>query len=276
MRNRLLYLILLIALSWGAASCAGRQFPEPADAITSHTELLAHMENRSKDVRSARARAVMEYFSRTERVRVRQALVIERPHNLRLETLSPFDTTLSVVVANFRDITLYDLNADAAWVGAPTADNLAALIPLRFTPSDIVSVLLGSPPLDRMNAERGVWKVGWDARRGSWRMFVPAGDGSQLEIFVRHGSWVVSGARELDRHGKVQWEVRTADFKTVSDGTLETEIPTRVRFLMNREGLDVSLTVSDYELNPEVMPEVFELDLEGVPITTLDAPPLAP
>lgn len=270
MRSKFFYLLIIFALAWGAASCGARQIPEPADPITSHEELLAKMEERSEGIRSARARAVMEYFGRTGRVRVRQALVIERPHNLRLETLSPFDTTLSIVVGNFRAITLYDLNTDEVYSGAPTADNLARLIPLRFTPSDIVSVLLGSPPLDRMREERGIWKVGWDTRRGAWRMFVPALDGSQLEIFVRHGSWTISGARELDRQGKVLWEVRTASFQDVVSEGASTEIPTQIRFLMNEEGLDVSLTVSDYELNPEIEPWLFELDLEGLEVQSLD------
>ena len=269
MRN-ILFSILFLSLTFFASACASRQVPEPADPVGSYEELLARMEERSSSIQGARARAVMEYFGREGRVRVRQVLLVQKPHNLRLETLSPFDTTLSVVVSNFRELMLYDLNADQAWAGASTADNLAELIPLRFSPADIVSVLLGNAPMARMREERGIWKIGWDGRRGAWRMFVPGQDGTQLEIFVRHGSWVVAGARELSRRGDVNWEVRTADFVEVQAGDFVTEVPTRVRFLMNEERLDVSLTVSEYELNPELDPALFELDLEGVEVCRLD------
>lgn len=272
MRLRLFSVAILAYFAWSTAACGARQTPMPADVVDSHEELLAHMAARSEEVHSARASAVMDYFGRAGRVRVRQAIVVHRPDRLRLETLSPFDSTLSVVTANQRELAFYDLSNETLQTGAPTADNLARLIPLRFTPGDIVSVLLGSPPLDRMNDEFGIWKLSWDSRRGAWKMYVPAADGHQLEIYVRHGSWVLAGAREVARNGEVLWEVRTADFIRVQSEGVEMEVPTRIRFLMKRENLDVSLTVSNYTLNPELEDWLFELDLPELTPIPMDAP----
>lgn len=251
------FCVLLFAVAMSA--CAARQHPEPADPVADAETLLGHIDERAQRIQSARVRAVMEYFGGDGRVRVRQLVVVQEPGDLRLETMSPFDATLALVVTNEDDLTYYDLGNDLVYVGAPTAENLAKLIPLWLEPADIVDVVLGGVPLGSADHERSRWKVAWDGRANAWRLFGRAREGGNLELLVRHGTWSFAGARETNETGDLKWEIRTADFTTVEDGETSTEVPMRVRFLMESEGLDVSLAISEYELNPELDDLLFEI-----------------
>lgn len=271
MHARHLLLLSVVFFFGTMVGCAAKQTPPPSDPVADAATLFALVQERSEHVQSARARAVMEYFGKGGRVRVRQAVLVQQPGDLRIETLSPFDSTLSVVVANEDEMTFYDLQNEVAYTGRPTAENLAKLVPIHMAPSDIVSVLLGGAPLARIDPDRQHWKMAWDGRANAWRMFVRSSTGGQLELLFRHATWTLAGARENDKKGGLVWEVRTADFRMISDGETQTEVPTRVRFLMPSENVDVSLTVSDYELNPELDELLFELFTPDVELFQLDA-----
>lgn len=262
--------LLVLVLAAALSACAARQHPEPADPVADADTLLAHIAERAERVQSARVRAVMEYFGGDGRVRVRQLVVVREPGDLRLETMSPFDATLALVVTNEDDLTYYDLGNDLVYVGRPNAENLAKLIPLWLEPADIVDVVLGGVPLGSADHARSSWKLTWDGRANAWRLFGRARDGGSLELFVRHGTWSFAGARETTPSGDVKWEIRTADFLSVDDGETTTEVPTRVRFLMASESLDVSLAISEYELNPELDDLLFEVFTPDHDIIRLD------
>lgn len=269
MIKHLLSLVMIALVATALSACGAKQYPEPEDPVRDAETLLANIEQRGAEIQRARVRAVMEYFGAEGRVRVRQTLLVQQPGGLRLETMSPFDSTLALVVSNADELTYYDLANEKVYSGRPTAENLAKLIPLWLAPADIVDVVLGGVPLRRVDHELTSWKLTWDSKRNAWKLFGRGLTGGQLELFVRHGTWSLAGAREVDREGKLQWEIRTADFRTVGDGEVQTEVPSRIRFLMPSESLDVSLNVSEYELNPELdemLFEVFTPDLEIIPL----------
>lgn len=272
MQRTIVSLFCFCAFALVLNACGARQFPMPENGIESTEALIENVHAREDILYSARANAVMEYFGNDGRVRVRQALLVNRPGNFRLETLSPMDSTLAVVVTNDEELTFYDLTDEKAYTGAPTAQNLARLIPLWLSPSQIVSVVLGSVPFDVVNAAPEDWTMAWDGKRNAWRLQAETHDGGRMEFWVRNESWVLAGARASDAKDKTQWEIRTRDFEPVSDGKNATELPTRIRFLMEDEGLDVSLTVRSYEMNPELDDFLFELFLPDVEQVPLDAP----
>ena len=272
MLHRPATLALILLLTATLAACAGRRTPPPDDALEQPEQLFEAMIARLDAVQAVRARAVMEYYGAGGRVRVRQTVLAAQPNLLRIDTLSPFDSTLSVVFANDRELVLYDLPNEAWYTGAPTATNLARLIPVWLSPQDVVSVLLGGPPLDRIVPDASRWTLDWDRRRGAYRFTAPTRGGDTLVLFVTHGAWTVVGAQELDAAERVRWEIRSADFSTVHAGDVATTVPGILRFLMKSENIDVSLNVSSYELNPTLGPTLFQLPVPpGVRVFPLDA-----
>lgn len=272
MQRTIFLLSSLCAFALVMSACGAAQHPMPEPGIQRAEVLIEHVQQREQLLHSARAEAVMEYFGNDGRVRVRQALLARRPGNFRLETLSPMDSTLAVVVTNDTELTYYDLADEKAYTGAPTAQNLARLIPLWLSPAQIVHVVLGSVPFDVVDAAPDAWSVAWDGKKNAWRLDADTLDGGTMQFWVRNESWVLAGARARDSSDNVLWEIRTADFERVSDGENDTELPKRIRFLMNDEDLDVSLTVKRYEINPDLGEYLFELFVPDVEQIPLDAP----
>lgn len=272
MHRTILSVFFLGAFALALNACGARQFPMPEHPVESTEALIEKVQDREDILYSARANAVMEYFGNDGRVRVRQALLVRRPGNFRLETLSPMDSTLAVVVTNDEALTFYDLADEKAYVGEPTAQNLARLIPLWLSPSQIVQVMLGSVPFNVIDTTPEDWTMAWDGKKNAWCLRTETHDGGRMEFWVRNESWVLAGARASNAKGKTQWEIRTRDFERVTDGESETELPTRIRFLMEDEGLDVSLTVRSYEMNPALDDYLFELFLSDVEQVPLDVP----
>lgn len=265
-------LILWMAL-WAIVlgGCGAKQIPEPEDSVQDVATIMHYSQERSQDVHAARAQAVMEYYGEEGRVRIRQALVVREPGDVRLETLSPFQSTLSVLITNSEQLVYYDLADERLFHGAPTARNLNKLIPLWLSPSDIVRVVLGGLPVDMVPVDPQDWAMAWDGHRGEWKLTSTSQDGGEMHLWLRHHSWALAGADMVDKQKRIVWEIRTRDFQPISQDDIQTEYPQRIRFLMPQEQIDVSLHIQDYSLNPRVSDALFELDLPDVDTIDLDA-----
>lgn len=270
--SRWCLLVLFLFYVQVVTACGAKQIPEPDDRVAGADALLAHVDERTADVHAARARAVMEYYGDEGRVRIRQALVVREPGDVRLETLSPFQSTLSVLITNADTLLYVDLSDERQYLGVPSAENLNKLIPLWLSPSDIVRVVLGGLPLQMVGVDRDAWQLEWDGHKGAWKLSATDIDGTHITFWLRHQSWVLAGAEAKDVRGDVIWEIRTRDYQAIAHDALETEYPERIRFLMPSENIDVSLHIQEYTLNPQVGDALFTLDLPDFDTVNLDGP----
>lgn len=69
------------------------------------------------------------------------------PGNLRLETISFFGSPIAVLTSDGSGFALNDLEHQKFFQGPATPDNVSRLLPMRLRPEDIVSLLIGVPPL---------------------------------------------------------------------------------------------------------------------------------
>lgn len=259
-RARLAGLALVAAV---AVACGGVQAPPPAAEHPATADaLLEAMDARMEAVQRLRIRAVVEYYGEGGRARVRQVIVAERPDRLRAETLSPFDAPLSVLVANERELILYDVGAERFFAGPPTAANVARVVPIRLAPPELVRVLLGGAPVAPGTAGAGEVVPTWDGRRGGWSFTLPLADGTRLALVVAHGEATLRHAALFSSEGEAVWELRVGDVREVasSDGAARLGVPERLRFLMPGSAVDLSLALERVELNPALPEFVFELD----------------
>lgn len=248
--------VLLLAMTLGACH---RRTPPPPDEVTRPEELYDAMLARLDGVESARLVATLEYFGDDGRVKLKQVVLVRKPSSLRVETLSPFDSTLNVLTSNGIRLKYFDLQNERFFEGQATAANVAKLVPVYIAPADLVRVVLGGPPVRHTTGEPENWDLSWDSRRGAYSLKIPLEDGGTIEIFVQHRAWTVSGAISRDRNGDVVYEVRSGNFKSVEHGEATMLVPQRIQFLMPARGIDASLDVERYDLNAELGEELFDL-----------------
>ena len=240
--------------------CSGRQIAPPDDALTDPVVLYEAMLSRLESIESARMRATLEYYGDGRRARVEQLVLARAPAMLRIETLSPFDSTLAVFMVDGESLTFFDLQNRSYLTGPPTPRNVSRFVPFWMSAADLVQVLFGGPPLDATNPDADTYTMEWDGRAGAYRMRMPLRDSDgTLTLLVQHGSWTVSGATQSAPNGDVLFELRTGDFRTVTAGDNETQMPQRLRFVMEESDIDISLDVTQLELNVTLADRLFAL-----------------
>jgi outer membrane lipoprotein-sorting protein len=76
-----------------------------------------------------------------------QYLVAQAPDHIRLESISFFGDPLAVLTSNGTQFAMHDLKQNRFYEGAATATNVSRLLPMRLPPDELVSLVLGVPPL---------------------------------------------------------------------------------------------------------------------------------
>ncbi|MCB0338160.1 MAG: DUF4292 domain-containing protein [Bdellovibrionales bacterium] len=113
-----------------------------SDQVEEFKELLS---NRASSLRTLRALCQTWISLDSDRQRFRQILVIEKPTNLRLETL-PINAAFALhILKVFGDqVTFLDTQTKTAYVGQSTGDSMEQLLRIPLSGEDLVAFLTGS------------------------------------------------------------------------------------------------------------------------------------
>lgn len=262
----------LLALTMVTLSaCGGPQRAAPPDALDDPALVLEGTLDRLSLLDAARLRAELEYYGRDGRARVEQVVLVREPGDVRIETLSPFGTTLTVFTLSGDALQFWDLQAERFIVGASRPEHIGLFIPFALSAADVVRVLLGAPPLDRVAPDPDRYTLSWDARRAAYRLRMPLAEGDgELSVWVKHETYTLVAAREVDGEGRVVFELRAGRFERERVGDAVIEVPGRLEFEMPREGVDISLDLTAAEWNPSLVDALFELrEPRGVTVEVL-------
>lgn len=256
----------LLVAAW-LQGCGPTRFEAPRDAYDSPQALLAVARSQTEPLRALRMRSTVEVYAGGERVKARQVVVARSPDRFRFETLSPLDTTLSVVACDGGRVALYDLQAGRFLEGSATAENLAVVTRIPLSPPDLVRLLLGGPPALEAEAD---WRMNWDARLGGYRLERTDATGARQEVWLRHATGSLLAMRLTDSAGKVVLRVTTAAPFEVSDGTDRVTLSRRLEVELPQEQTSLLVEVSTAQLGVELDDLLFELPvprgLEAEPI----------
>ena len=244
--------VLLVLLQ----GCGAPSFAAPKDAYGSVEALLAVVDGQANPMRTLRMRSTVEVYAAGERVKARQVVVAQQPDRFRFETLSPLDTTLSVVACDGGRLALYDLQAGRFLEGPATAPNIAALTRIPLTAPDLVRLLMGGAP--NLSAVDG-WAMAWDSRLGGYKLSRRLEGGGMQELWLRHGSGSLLALRVTDGAGKVVLRVTTAAPFAMADGAQQVTLSRRLEVELPQEKTLVLVEVASAQLGVELDEVLFEL-----------------
>jgi len=251
--------LVVVALSF-TLGCGARHTPPPQDAIDDPVLLLEATLTRLEALDAVRIRASLVYYGDGGRARIRQAVLAQRPSYVRMESISPFDTSMAVLILGDGYLIFYDIQEETYYRGHATPENIRRLAPLYFSPEDIVRVFLGAPPLDAVEPDPDTYTIEWNTRTAVYELGLPTVDGGSITVDIRHGDWTMAGARVYDGDGALRYELRTAGFSTYTHDGGDVVMPTRLRFLMSDRSVDLSMDVERIDINPELPETLFQLD----------------
>lgn len=252
--------VFAIGVALALAGCPDK-FRRPDNAIEDPAVVLGAVERRSQAITALNALVSLEVWEKSERVRLKQMFIVERPDKLRVDTLSPFGQPLSSMASDGRDITIYSLDEKRYWTGTASPRNLARLIPIGVEGEELSALLRGGAPVIGHQTAR----LSWDGENGWYRVDLQ-GDGRRQRLSLEPAALRVVESR-VWRDGALQYRARFGDYS----GDDEAAIPRRMRFEVPMEALQIDLRVEEHEVNRPIDPAVFRIDPpRGVTVERLD------
>jgi hypothetical protein len=179
---------LLVTFSFyltGCATVAKTLAPQPPTPQWESAKLIEALSQRRKQFRSLRALAHVNYSGPEGKHGFDEAVLVQRPDRLRLETLSMLGAIL-IVTANGKEIIGYHPREGVMVRGQSTKVNLLRYTQIPLELDEITSLLAGLPPVDAS----GPWR-----QEGNSLMFSPNGNLSRRSRCRPSGSVSTAAAR---------------------------------------------------------------------------------
>ena len=255
-------ILSLLAIGLTGATCSS-PIPPPKDMLKSSQALVNAANQATDEVKTARLKEMrLDYFGQQGRASVRQLILTGAPDRLRIQTYIPgLDGVAGVLVCACGQFAYHDRQNDVYHYGPARSDNIARVLPVGLSCTDLGSILLGGLPNARIKTEaEGEPELSWDDTTGrykvAWKLNRGPHAGGQLVTQIRHGDWRVAEIKVKDSAGKLQYTYTAKSFERFGGQLL----PTSRRFLVADDSEDISLSGDKVELNPELPDLLFQLE----------------
>jgi hypothetical protein len=137
------WVLVALIVAPALAGCSARRGPGPIAGGVGPEQLLGTLAARRESVTSLRARARLK--AGLAGMWTRQAVLVQRPGEVRMDVLSPFG--LALAVGTQRDLLwAYSPSDQVRFEGEASPKNLARFLGAPVTVTDLVDILMGLPP----------------------------------------------------------------------------------------------------------------------------------
>jgi len=188
-----------------------------------------------------RALGSMKVESPSGSGRVREVILVERPAQLRLESLDMLGQTRALLVTDGASYAFYD--GGKLERGPVLPELLRDAVGLDLEPHEAVRVLLADPGLATGPPVR-VYALGADRLAvfpGQRVLFAPQGDVRSVEI--------------LDEHGNLRWAAEYRRWRDLDGG----RYPFAMTLRFPRSNVRAEIELDEVDLNPVLAPALFVL-----------------
>lgn len=233
---------ILGSIITGCATTKPPALPQPPVPQWESSKLIESMGQRRQQFRSLRALARVNYAGPEGKHGFDEAVLVQRPDRLRLETLTLLGAIL-IVTANDKEIIGYHPREGALVRGRSTKENLLRLTQIPLELDEITALLVGLPPVE----SSAPWR-----QEGNSLIFSPNGRmkdalafDSQLPVPTRWQRFNGGGALELT--------ALFSDYITTSAGLF----PTKINVEAPLQGKKLEIRFQEPELNATIPAESF-------------------
>jgi hypothetical protein len=221
--------------------------PSPTEVPTRQWnagELIQALQQRDEQLRSLRALARLDYAGPEGKNSFQEAILVQRPDRLRLETLS-FLGAIMIVTVDDQEILGYLPREDVFLRGQRSKENLRRLtkIPLPLEVEEITALLLGLPPVNTRETPQ----------QDGNSLSLPAADGGQDIVAFETNDAVPTRWERLNAGGEAQISVKFSDYVPTPAGLFPSRIA--IESAIQKRRLEVRY--QEPELNATLPAEIF-------------------
>ncbi len=257
-------LLALVVTSVTGCGCTGDKVKRPYPTPTVES-LLARIGKARTDARSYKTESVMDYWVGKSRVKGTVYVMGKVGSFIRFNALSPTGGSVAADLGcdgiNFK---LVDNHNSCQLSGVCDARSIASLLRVELEPDDFLLLAVGATPI--IEGAKGT--LAWDANRGQ-EVLTLTGDGGlrqTIKLDGREGRMDVVFSEVRTKDGAVQWRLQNKGFKKVLDKQGKAlRVPGKTRFEQPTRKADLIVKWKSRELNLPLGPEMFQVELPGLP-----------
>jgi hypothetical protein len=205
-------------------------------------ELIHSLSDRQKQFRSLRTLARLDYAGPDGKGNVQEAVLIQRPDRLRLETLTFLGAVL-IVTVNDREIIGYHPREGIFVRGPLNKENLFRYTQIPLELDEMTSLLLGLPPVDTGAPVR---------QEGPALVFLPNGLKQDAVAFEAQAPVPTKWERFNDA-GAVELSAQFLDYVLTPAGPF----PSRIQIQAQLQKRKLDIRYQQPEVNASLPPEIF-------------------
>jgi hypothetical protein len=205
-------------------------------------ELIESLNQRNQQFRSLRALARLDYSGPDGKGNVQEAVLVQRPDRLRLETLTLLGAVL-IVTVNDKEIIGHHPREGIFVRGPRTKENLLRYTQIPLELDEITALLLGLPPVDTRAPRR---------QEGPTLVFSPNGRKQDAVTFESQLPVPTKWERFNDA-GAVELSARFLDYISTPAGSFPSKI--QVEAQLQKRKLEIRY--QEPEINASLPPEIF-------------------
>jgi outer membrane lipoprotein-sorting protein len=223
--------------------------------LPSAQKALENLRQRASQIAGIQSLGRVSYFGDQGRIRLKAVLLAQRPTKFRIETLSPFGQPLQVMVSNGSRLSL--LSEGQFYVGRSNAENVARILTLPLSPSDLVDALLGGVPMDERFVAR---KIEWadDIGEKIRLTLIARPSGEQLVLEYEKSSQQVRRLRLPARGPHPELIIELSKLEALPPPA-KGYLARRIRITMPSQNHEVTLKLKDARTNIKMNPNSFTL-----------------
>jgi hypothetical protein len=234
--------LLFATIFLAAISCTTVTVPPPADKVWQSGELINAISQRQEQFRSIRALARVNYSGPDGNGGFQEAILVQRPDRMRLETLTYMGAVL-IVTVNDKEITGYHLRDGVFLRGERSKENLARYTQIPLELDEITRLLLGLPPVELGGPSEQV---------ANTLVFPSQGGGKDVVTFASHLP-VPTQWQRLGAGGEMAMNAEFADYIETPSGPF----PSKILFQAQTPKRRLEIRYQEPELNAAIAPELF-------------------
>ncbi len=231
----------LVALA-GCATVAPPPAPQPPAPQWESSKLIESIKQRNEKFRSLRALAQVDYAGPEGKHGFQEAVIVQRPDRLRLDTLT-FLGAILIFTANDKELVGYHPREGVFVRGQPSRENLRRYTQIPLELQEITMLLMGLPPVDAKAPSK---------QEGNTLIFSSNGRKRDALTFGSHQPVPTKWERFND-DGKVELSAQFSDYVSTPVGLFPQTILSEAQLQKKK----LSIRYKEPEFNATIPPEQF-------------------
>jgi hypothetical protein len=241
-----LFALLLIVLA-GCATVAP-PVPKPPVPQWESAKLIESLKQRNERFRALRSLAQVDYAGPEGKHGFQEAVIVQRPDRLRLDTLT-FLGAILIFTANEKEVIGYHPREGVFVRGRPTKENLRRYTQIPLELGEITMVLMGLPPVD----PNAAWK-----QEENTLLLASGGRKRDVLTFASHEPVPTKWERFSD-DGKVELSAQFNDYAATPAGLF----PLSLALEAHGQKRKLNIRYKEPDLNGTIPPEQFTQQIPG-------------